>query len=551
MTLPTQNVDTCVLCGNAQTPTVDYQHDFRRRPFVVQKRLQRLEPIASPLRGEALELVFESTAVTRSLIARIRDAVQRQVPVDAVAEVAPLVARLDAFKAGQRRTGTSIAAPSAPAVEDAPSPRAVEEAASPEVAGAPGEPRKGRGGAAIRDTIKVDVDRVDSVVELIGELIIAESMLVHELEREGLASLRARTSLSQVAKISRDLQTLAMRIRMVPVRGVFQKISRMVRELAKKSGKDVEFVSLGEGTEMDRGMVDALYDPLVHMVRNAIDHGIEKPDERRGAGKSPTARLTLHAFHEGGNIIVEITDDGRGLQRDKILKKARERGLVRADESLTDTEIDGLIFLPGFSTAGQLTDISGRGVGMDVVKKNIEALRGRVQLQSRPGLGMTVRLLLPLTLAIIDGMLVKCGAESYIIPSVSIIESLRPDASMLRSLGGREDFVNVRGEVIPMVHLGALIGAEGAIADPTRALVVVVESGDRKLGVVIDDVVAQQQVVIKALDGLPACSDYVSGAAILSDGRVGLILNVDRLSTITDRLRGSSQSRPTPEELRA
>jgi two-component system chemotaxis sensor kinase CheA len=344
-----------------------------------------------------------------------------------------------------------------------------------------------------------------------------------------------------MSKISRDLQNVAMRMRMVPVRGAFQKMARLVRDLARKTGKDIVLEQSGEETEMDRSMVERIEDPLVHLVRNCVDHGIEDAGARLHAGKTPRATIKLSAYHEGGSIVVELSDDGRGLDREKILTKAREKGLVEEGRDLNDAEVCALIFLPGFSTAARVTEISGRGVGMDVVKRNIEGMRGRVSVTSRPGQGTTFRMVLPLTLAIIDGMLVACGREKYIIPSLSIVESLRPTEEMISRAAGRGEIINVRGEILPLLRLHRMLEMDGEERPATESHVVVVEGLGRKVGLVVDDVLTQQQVVIKPLGNGMGDTDFLSGAAILSDGRVGLILNVDRLAVLASRRSGRAR----------
>jgi len=285
---------------------------------------------------------------------------------------------------------------------------------------------------------------------------------------------------------------------------------------------------------MDRSMVEQIADPLVHMIRNAVDHGVEAADDRVRVGKPAMGVIRLSAYHEGGNIAIELSDDGQGLNREAILTKARNMGLIKDGQALSDVEVYDLIFMPGFSTAKQVTEISGRGVGMDVVKRNIEAMRGRVIITSTPGQGTNFKIVLPLTLAIIDGMLVACGQERYIIPTLAIIESIQPDPTMLASLTGKAEVINVRGEIIPLLRLDRLLGIAGAQQDPTQALVVVLESVGRKVGVVVDDVITQQQVVIKSFGAALSGTRFVSGAAIMSDGKVGLILNVEELGTLSD-----------------
>jgi two-component system chemotaxis sensor kinase CheA len=326
-----------------------------------------------------------------------------------------------------------------------------------------------------------------------------------------------------------------MRMRMVPVASTFQKMARMVRDLSRKSGKQVRMVTSGEATEMDRSMVEQIADPLVHMIRNSMDHGLETPEERVAAGKPPVAQIKLSAYHEGGSVVIELGDDGRGLDRDAIVRKAVEKGLIPSADGMTDAEIHALIFAPGFSTAKQVTEISGRGVGMDVVRRNIEAMRGRIAISTVPGQGTTFKLVLPLTLAIIDGMLVACGEERYIVPTLSIVESIQPDASMLVSLARTNEMINLRGEILPLLRMDRLFNVRGAKAAATEALVVIVEGVGRRVGLLVDEVVAQQQVVIKTLGSGLRDTPFVSGAAILADGRVGLILNVEEIAGLVDR----------------
>ncbi|HET9598378.1 MAG TPA: chemotaxis protein CheA, partial [Anaeromyxobacteraceae bacterium] len=391
------------------------------------------------------------------------------------------------------------------------------------------------GAVKLKETIKVDLERVDSLVEMIGELVVVESMVVNAPEISKASSVRVRNCLAQLAKVTRDLQDVGMRMRMVPVAGVFQKMARLVRDLSRKSGKQVRLVTSGETTEMDRSMVEQIADPLVHMIRNACDHGLEDAAGRAAAGKPEIGQIRLSAYHEGGSVVIEINDDGRGLDRERIVKKAIEKGLITTADGMTEAEINGLIFAPGFSTAARVTEISGRGVGMDVVKRNIEAMRGRVVITSTPGAGTRFKLVLPLTLAIIDGMLVACGAERYIIPTLSIVESIQPDRKMLVSLAQTNEMINLRGEILPLLRLDKLFHLDGAKTDPTEALVVVVEGVGRRIGLLVDEVVTQQQVVIKSLGEGLGSTRFLSGAAILSDGHVGLILNVEEIATLVHK----------------
>lgn len=511
------------------------------------------------LEGTALEVVFESTAMSRNLLTAVRRAVETSTEIQSVPGLHALIGRIDtAIKTGTAPSAEEPASAPAPApapvaaAKSAPAPAASKPAPSPqaaEPAEASSEPEESSGTSApsgeqsnkLRETVKVDLERVDQMVEMIGELIIVESMVVHAPEITSVSSLRLRRHLSQLSKISRDLQDIGMRMRMVPVKGVFQKMARLVRELSRKTGKKVSLAVSGETTEMDRSMVERIEDPLVHMIRNSCDHGIESPDERIKAGKRPEATVRLSAYHEGGSIVIEISDDGRGLHKEKILKKAITQKLIHEGENLSENEIHNLIFMPGFSTASQVTEISGRGVGMDVVKRNVEAMRGRVTIASTFGSGTTFRLMLPLTLAIIDGMLVACGQERYILPSLSIVESLKPTKAMISTFAQKDELLNVRGEMLPLLRLSRLFNVADAQIDATQALAVVVEGMGKKFAFLVDDVVTQQQVVIKPLSAGLENTEYYSGAAILSDGKVGLILNIDRISSLIKRSGSSSQ----------
>lgn len=376
-----------------------------------------------------------------------------------------------------------------------------------------------------RDSIKVDAGRLDLLVNLIGELVIAEAMM-HQSEEVGddpMSPLGRR--LSQMDKITRELQTISMSLRMVPVRGLFQKMARLVRDLAKKFGKDVEFVTDGEDTELDKNVVDLVADPLMHMVRNAIDHGIESPEERARLGKPARAKVVLRAYHEGGGIYIDIIDDGKGLDRKAILHKALERGLIQPNEELTDAEIWNLIFQPGFSTAKEITDVSGRGVGMDVVQRNISALRGRIDIRSEHGAGSTFSIRLPLTLAIIDGMAVVTGGERFIIPIGNVVRATRPQADEVHTVAGDGEVLRQHGRLIPLVRLHRVMGIDDAEKVPEKGIILVLEDNGQQMGLLADDLVGQLQVVIKPLGNGVGRVPGLAGAAIMPDGRVGLILD--------------------------
>jgi two-component system chemotaxis sensor kinase CheA len=384
----------------------------------------------------------------------------------------------------------------------------------------------------LKEVVKVDLERVDNLVEAIGELVIVESMVSNAPEIR-LLPAHLRNYLGQFAKITRELQELGMCMRMVPVRAEFQKMTRIMRDLARRSNKQVRMELSGEGTEMDRVMVEQIADPLVHLIRNAMDHGIEPVEDRRAAGKPDTGTVRLSACHEGGSIIIEITDDGRGINRERVLAKAISQSIIDKNATLSDAQIFDLLFAPGFSTAQQVTEISGRGVGMDVVKRNIEAVRGRIITSSTPGRGTTFRLVLPLTLAIIDGMVIRCGDERFILPTLNIVESLQPTADMLFSISGTNEHILVRGQTLPLVRLNRLLDVSGSENEPTKALVIIVESLRTQIALLVDEVVMKQQVVIKTLNHDLDSSRIFAGAAILSNGRVGLIVNVESLIDVS------------------
>jgi two-component system chemotaxis sensor kinase CheA len=379
----------------------------------------------------------------------------------------------------------------------------------------------------VKETVKVDADRLDRLVEMIGELVIAESMVSQSSKSGQMGTSGFLRHLNELDKITRELQQMGMSLRMVPLRATFQKMARLVRDLSKKSGKQVEFVMAGEDTELDKTVVDRIGDPLVHMIRNAVDHGLEAcPDDRVRAGKNATGRVELRAFHKGGNIYIEIQDDGRGLDRDAILAKGRERGLIADGETPSDRDIYNLIFHPGFSTAKKVTDVSGRGVGMDVVKRNIDSLRGQVEIRTEVGKGSTFSIRLPLTLAIIDDMVVRVGAERYIIPTLSVLISIRPEPSQLSTVLGRGQLLSHQGREIPLFRLDEVFHIGGAEKDPTKALAVVVEDDGRHVVLLVDELLGQQQIVIKSLGESVRGITGISGGAIMPDGKVGLILDV-------------------------
>ncbi len=381
-------------------------------------------------------------------------------------------------------------------------------------------------------SIRVDVERVDKLVNMVGELVITQSMLAQEVgHTENGPSDRVVSGMDELSMHIRELQENVMSIRMQPVKSVFSRMPRIVRDVSKKLDKKVRLVTIGEDTEVDKTVVEELADPLTHMIRNSLDHGLETPAERLEAGKSEEGTIQLSAEHRGGRIIIEIIDDGRGINREKVLSLAKEKGVVAPDAALSENEIDNLIFAPGFSTAEEVTDLSGRGVGMDVVRRNIQSLGGRVSVQSFPGKGTRFQLTLPLTLAVLDGMIVSIADQKFVIPINSIIETVRPEASDVEQLvdGGR--VIRIRGEYIRVLPVSRIFGLPGGEQDPSKGLVILVEiEGSRTVGLLVDELAGQQQVVIKSLESNYKAVEGVSSATILGNGSVCLILDVDALS---------------------
>lgn len=407
----------------------------------------------------------------------------------------------------------------------------------PNVAGdEPQQSRSRTADATSESSMRVRTERLDRLIDLVGELVIAQAMVGQDSTLGSGEHAELARKVGHAGKIVRELQDLSMSMRMVPLRPTFQKLARLVRDVAHRTGKEVDFIVAGDDTEIDRTMVDAIADPLVHMVRNAVDHGIERPDDRRASGKERTGSVRLTAYHAGASVVVELSDDGKGLDRERILQLAMERGLIESAKGMSDSDIFALIFAPGFSTAAEVTDLSGRGVGMDVVRRSIEALRGRVEITSEPGRGSTFRIRLPLTLAITDGMLVRVANERFIIPTMSIQVSFRPTREALSTVAGRGEMVMLRNELLPLIRLHHLLGVPHAIEDAAGALLVVVEVGVRRYALLVDELLGQQQVVAKSLGERLGRIPGVSGGAILGDGRVGLILDVVELIALSRRI---------------
>jgi two-component system, chemotaxis family, sensor kinase CheA len=397
-------------------------------------------------------------------------------------------------------------------------------------------------GSEADSSVRVRTDRLDRLIDMVGELVIAHSMLGQETRDSTGRDADTRRKLAHTGKIVRELQDLSMSLRMVPLRPTLQKLTRIVRDVANKSRKTIQFISSGDDTEVDRNMVDVIAEPLIHMVRNAADHGVESAAERIAAGKPAMGTVRLDAYHSGGSVAIDMSDDGAGLNSDRILAKAIQKGLIDPNRTLSESEIFQLIFLPGFSTTENVTDISGRGVGMDVVRRNIEKVKGRIEISSERGRGTKFSIRLPLTLAITDGMIVRVGKERYIIPTVNIAMNFRPEPAQLSTVAGRGELILLRGELISLFRLHQMFRVNGAVEDPTRGLVVVLRDGVSSCGILVDELLGQQQVVAKTLGAGIVPVAAISGGAILGDGRVGLILDPTNLIAMAKEFQVRNKS---------
>jgi two-component system chemotaxis sensor kinase CheA len=429
-----------------------------------------------------------------------------------------------------------VPAPVVMAPAPAPAPDAIPTAATVAAAAtsAAEEPGAAHKSAASGDggSIRVSIEKIDELLNSVGELVITQSVLSQlAAPLQGHDAEEFRNALGQLERHMRNLQESVMRVRMLPISVVFNRFPRLVRDLGQRLGKKIELRLTGEGTELDKTVLEKIGDPLVHLVRNAIDHGIESPESRLGSGKSAHGVIELSAYHKGGNVVVEVRDDGGGLKRDKILAKARERGLVAPDEELSEERVFNLIFAPGFSTADVVSDVSGRGVGMDVVKRNINELGGHVQIHSAPGKGSMVRIRLPLTLAILDGQLARVGSEVYVVPIVSIVETIQVRQELVSSIAAEAEVFRLRDDYLPIVRLYDLFGVEPQHTDLLDGLLMIVEADGQRVGLFVDELMSQQQVVIKSLETNFRPVTGLAGATMLGDGRVALILDIPGVIT--------------------
>lgn len=467
--------------------------------------------------GDQLTMVLDTSCAPDDIVAVccfVIDESQIEITAEPAGDAAPAAAPI-------------AAAPPAPAAV-APQPAAPTASAAPR----PVSASAAAAGAKDSSSIRVDVEKVDQLINLVGELVITQSMLTQAATMlDPVECERFLSGLGHLERNARDLQESVMSIRMMPMDYVFSRFPRVIRDVSAKLGKEVRLDTFGKETELDKGLIERIIDPLTHLVRNSLDHGIETPAQRIAKGKEAEGQLLLSAQHHGGNIVIEVSDDGAGLNRQKILAKAMQQGLPVTD-TMPDDEVWQLIFAPGFSTAEQVTDISGRGVGMDVVKRNIQEMGGHVEISSREGWGTTTRIVLPLTLAILNGMSVKVGSEAYILPLSYVIESLQPRTEHLHSITSDGHVIKVRGEYLPLIELHGVFDVAGAQTDPTQGILVIVQAGETRFALLVDELLGQHQVVVKNLETNYRKVPGISAATILGDGSVAFIIDVDAMPRI-------------------
>jgi two-component system chemotaxis sensor kinase CheA len=470
------------------------------------------------INGDVINLILAGADTLKRFVSEIQVQLSGLKPPEPIqVPIHGLIERVREVLTGRAASAATPEAPAAP------------EAAEPTASATAGDAARRSAARAAVGFVKVDTQKLDGLVDLVGELVIAQSLVTQDTDVRSLQSPQLSRHLAQLGRITAELQKTATSLRMVPIKSTFEKMTRLVRDLSLKAGKQVELQFTGEETELDRNLIEELDDPLIHMIRNSVDHGIEKPEARVAKGKPPRGVVRLRAFHQGGNILIEIKDDGAGLNKDRILAKARQQGLVGESDTLSESEIFRFIFAPGFSTAEKVTEISGRGVGMDVVRRNIANLRGKIEIASVPDQGSTFTIYLPLTLAIIDGLLVGVGDQRFILPTLSVRESFRPTPAMISTVHQRGEMVNVRGRLCPLLRLHRHFDIAPLSEDPAQAIVIVLESNHELRCLMVDQLLGKQEVVIKSLGETFKRSHALAGAAILGDGRVGLILDVNNL----------------------
>ncbi len=498
----------------------------------VESLLDRCRSGRHPVGPDEIDIVLKSvdllTALINDIASRAGGGPGRALRADRIA----LASRIEALIAsGGHAAGAPTPAPAAastlPLIDAVPSASA---AAAPPPPAAPAKETR-----ETQTAVKVDTRKLDSLVDTVGELVILQSLIYEHPALTGIADERLTRNLAQLRRITTELQRSAMAMRTVPIRQTFQKMSRLVRDLSRQSGKPVELTLSGEDTELDRKIVEDINDPLMHMIRNSVDHGLEPPAARAAAGKPETGHVLLRAFHQSGAIVIEVGDDGGGLNTERIRQKAIAQGLIAPDDVLSADEVHALIFKPGFSTAEKVTEISGRGVGMDVVRRNVEAMRGRIEIHSEPGTGTTFTVKLPLTLAILDGLLIGVGAERFVIPTFAVRESLRPTPGQVHTVRGEPSMILVRDRLLPLVWLADLFSTAAPRIGILDSTVVVIEDEGRTVGLVADRLISKQEVVVKTLGDAFAGVTGVAGGAILGDGRIGLILDAHGITGLIAR----------------
>jgi two-component system chemotaxis sensor kinase CheA len=492
-----------------------------------------------------ITLILQAKDTLQKLVDQITTAIEKGIKPTQVIPVSHIIKAVQgaiqdgldiaAGKIPARHAESAAQAPSAPAsaeasaTHDAASEASEEEESRPAATAQKEAPTASAAASAPKEsaaTIRVRTTKLDNLMDMVGELVIVQSQL-SESSRTGQVDENSvhQQNIAQLQRITRELQHTSMSLRLVPIKPTFQKVSRMVRDIAAQVSKKVDFITEGEDTELDRNVVEQINDPLVHMIRNSLDHGIESEEARLASGKNPVGRVVLKAYHQGSSIVIELSDDGRGIDPAKILAKARKTGLVREDQNLGRAEILALIFEPGFSTAEKVTDISGRGVGMDVVRRNIEKLRGKVELESELGKGTTFKIKLPLTTAIIDGLVVKVGDDRFILPTTSVKVALRPEKKQITKIKGRDEVLDLRGKTIPLVRLHDRFNIHTDITNHWDGIVVIIETFGKPYGLLVDDMLSKQEVVIKSLGSMMKGVAGVAGGAILGDGTIALILD--------------------------
>jgi two-component system chemotaxis sensor kinase CheA len=502
--------------------------EIQRVAHEVETVLDRARNAQLTVTADAIDVILESADDLRRRVAHVESALKSE-PSEPPARNDSLLGRIRALysePAGIRDSGAVEAGKD----EEAPRPAlpAVPGSSSEAVAqGAPAADSDNRRGETM--AVRVDTAKLDFLVDMAGEMVIAQSLVRHDPDLAALNTPRLQRNMAQLTRITGEVQKTAMAMRLVPIGPLFQRMARMVRDLSRQFGKPVEMETQGDEIELDRNIVQELTDPLMHMVRNSLDHGIESPQERERLGKNPVARLLLKGRHQAGQVVIEIADDGRGLDRGRIVEKAIQKGLIATGEGLQDSEVFNLIFQPGFTTAAQITSVSGRGVGMDVVRRHIEKLRGRVEIRSVAGRGATFALKLPLTLAIIDGLVVGVGRERYIAPLFAVREVLRPSREILWTVQQRAEMALLRGDLLPVTRLYRKFHVTPRSEDPLEGVLLVAEVEGRRACLLVDELIGKQEVVIKALGDTFKTATGIAGGAILGDGRVGLILDLERL----------------------